>query len=123
MVRKDGGSDLVTREQFGSFELRLEWKLTGNLGNSGICYRVSEDAERPWHGGPEFQVVDYEGYQRFDEFRGDHTTMSGACYDLYAPAKNAARPLGEWNAVRCGCWWTATASSTGSTARRWSSTS
>jgi hypothetical protein len=26
--------------------------------------------------------------------------LAGACYDLYAPAKDVSRPRGEWNAFR-----------------------
>ena len=34
--------DIVTIDEFGDFELTLEWKLAPN-GNSGVFYRVIED--------------------------------------------------------------------------------
>src|ERR1700733_284234 len=34
--------DLVTREQFGNFELELEWKI-GRAGNSGVFYRGTRE--------------------------------------------------------------------------------
>src|SRR5688572_7199076 len=40
---KDGNAnDLASKEQFGDFELELEWKI-GKAGNSGLFYRGTED--------------------------------------------------------------------------------
>jgi hypothetical protein len=36
--------DLMTRDEFGDFELELEWKI-GKAGNSGIFYRGIEDPD------------------------------------------------------------------------------
>src|SRR6516164_2103618 len=36
--------DLITRDEFGDFELELEWKI-GRAGNSGIFYRGIEDPD------------------------------------------------------------------------------
>src|SRR5688572_19986564 len=41
-----GGGDIITKDKFANFELRLEWKVAPG-GNSGIMYRVSEDGEQP----------------------------------------------------------------------------
>src|SRR5690606_24811201 len=41
LVRTGSGPDIITREQFGDFELELEWKV-GPGGNSGVMYRVTE---------------------------------------------------------------------------------
>src|SRR5207245_6920365 len=44
-LAKDGHvGDLITREEFGDFELELEWKI-GHAGNSGIFYRGIEDPD------------------------------------------------------------------------------
>ncbi len=90
-----GGDDIVTVEQFGNFDLRLEWKLVDRAGNSGIILRASEDAATSWHTGPEMQVLDNAAYPGRDVRQ-----LAGACYDLYAPSKDVSRPRGEWNAVR-----------------------
>lgn len=89
-----GGDDIVTDEEFANFELRLEWRV-GKGVNSGILYRVSEEAETSWHEAPEMQVLDNKGW-------GESETRhhAGALYDLYAPAKDVTRPQGEWNEVR-----------------------
>jgi len=90
-----GGDDIITVEQFDNFELQLEWKIVDRAGNSGIILRASEDALTSWHTGPEVQILDNAAYPGRNVRQ-----LAGACYDLYAPAKDASRPRGEWNAVR-----------------------
>ena len=90
-----GGDDLVTQEQYGNFDLKLEWKIVDRAGNSGIIIRASEDAATSWHTGPEMQVLDNAAYPGRDVKQ-----LAGACYDLYAPSRDTSKPRGEWNAVR-----------------------
>jgi hypothetical protein len=87
--------DIVTREQYGDFELELEWRIAEG-GNSGIMYRVGEDQPQPWHTGPEMQVLDDDAHA--DGLIANH--RSGALYDLIDPPSDIARPVGEWNQVR-----------------------
>src|SRR5262252_3700695 len=47
LAKDDRVGDLITRDEFGNFELELEWKI-GRAGNSGIFYRGIED---PDYGG------------------------------------------------------------------------
>ena len=95
LTRVSGGGDLITVDQFDSFELELEWQIAEG-GNSGIMYRVSEEGEEAYYSGPEFQVLD----------NGRHAdgknplTSAGSAYGLYAPVKDVTRPIGEWNAAR-----------------------
>jgi hypothetical protein len=92
---KKGGGNLITKEQFGDFELELEWKISTG-GNSGLMFGVDEKDARPWHSGPEIQILDDSRHKD-----GKNTlTSSGALYALYAPAKRAAKPVGEWNTLR-----------------------
>jgi len=91
---KKGGADLITREQYANFELILEYRQGAN-GNSGVIYRASEGPPKAWHTGPEVQLIDNSS----PAARTDRQ-LAGACYDLYAPEKNAARPPGEWNTLR-----------------------
>jgi hypothetical protein len=83
-------SNLVTEEQFGSFELYLEFMLPSG-SNSGIYL----------HGLYEVQIFDSYG------FNGPLTV--GDCGGVYErervgggspPARNAARPPGEWQSLR-----------------------
>src|SRR5262249_48539340 len=41
ITKQRGAQDLVSRDQFGNFELELEWKI-GEAGNSGVFYRGTE---------------------------------------------------------------------------------
>ena len=90
-----GGDDIITVDQFDDFELKLEWKIVDKAGNSGLILRASEDAVTSWHTGPEMQILDNAAYPGRDVRQ-----MAGACYDLYAPAKDVSKPRGEWNAAR-----------------------
>jgi hypothetical protein len=99
------GGDLVTREQWGDFELSLEWKISAG-GNSGILYRGIEQcaaAGRPqkpiYESAPEMQVLDNERHP--DARLGkDGNRQAGALYDLIAAVPQNARPAGEWNEIR-----------------------
>jgi hypothetical protein len=87
--------DIVTVEQYGDFELSLEWKMTkGN--NSGVIYRATEKGTNVWDTGPEYQILDNTGH--LDGL--NPLASAGACYAVYAPAKDATRPLGQWNQTR-----------------------
>jgi len=89
-----GGDDIVTTEEFASFELSLEWKLVPN-GNSGVLYHVSEEPVTAWHFAPEVQLLDNSAHPTRNPKQ-----LAGACYDLYAPSKDATKPIGQWNTVR-----------------------
>jgi len=88
-----GGGDLITREQYESFDLTMEWKISPR-GNSGIMYRVSETAGPTYHTGPEMQVQDNTGGG------GNLLHYAGADYGLHGPTEDNSRPVGEWNEVR-----------------------
>jgi hypothetical protein len=92
---RQGGGSIVTRETFRDFELELEWKISPG-GNSGIMFGVDETGARPWHTGPEIQVVDDSTHRDGK----NALTRAGALYSLYAPAQAAAKPVGEWNRLR-----------------------
>lgn len=87
--------DIVTREQFENFELVVEWAVTP-AGNSGIFFRVSEDAPRTYSTGPEFQVLDNGGHA--DGKRAE--TSAASNYALHAPTEDVTRPVGEFNEAR-----------------------
>ncbi|MFK7961290.1 MAG: family 16 glycoside hydrolase [Phycisphaerales bacterium] len=95
IVRVGSGGDLITDEQFGNFELRLEWAIS-EAGNSGIFWRVSEDFGSVWETGPEMQVLHNEGHA--DGQRP--LTSAGSCYALLAPEFDSTRDVGQFNRVR-----------------------
>ncbi len=93
-----GGGDLITKEQFGNFELALEWKIS-EKGNSGIFYRGQEGNDNIWQTAPEMQVLDNEGPEQHPDAEYP-THRAGAVYDLWAPPDGVVRPAGEWNEAR-----------------------
>jgi hypothetical protein len=89
-----GGDDIVTIEEFESFDLMLDWRLAAG-GNSGVLYRVVEKSATSWHEAPEMQVLDNAKWPNRDQRQ-----LAGACYDLYAPSRDASKGAGEWNRAR-----------------------
>jgi len=95
LTRVGDGGDLLTEEQFEDFELTLEWRI-GEGGNSGIMFRVTEDAENTYETGPEMQVLDDARHRD----GGSRLTSAGSNYGLHAAPEGVVRPVGQWNAVR-----------------------
>ena len=95
-----GGGDIITTDQFGNFELQLEWKVAPGA-NSGIKYLVSEDLPKTGHAAIsfEYQIIDDEKHP--DATKGKSGNRSaGALYDLIAPQNKVLRPAGEYNQTR-----------------------
>lgn len=88
------GGDLITREKYGDFDLRFEWKISPG-GNSGVIYLVSEDGKKSHNSGPEYQVIDTNYHQPITDRQGP-----GALYDLYPFKPETTKPAGEWNTSR-----------------------
>jgi hypothetical protein len=55
MTKVKTTNDIVTREQYGDFELVLDWKLPLR-GNSGIFYRATEKETKVYWSAPEYQL-------------------------------------------------------------------
>jgi Domain of Unknown Function (DUF1080) len=92
------GGDLMTEEQFGDFELSIDWKIAPG-GNSGLMYRVAEIDGPPYMTGPEYQLLDDAGHPDANAgHNGDH--KAGALYDVYPPAKAVVLPAGQWNRTK-----------------------
>jgi hypothetical protein len=95
VANKADRGDLLSRDQFGDFELTYEWRVVPGA-NSGVMWRVSEDNDFPWQSGPEQQVLD-------DALHVDGKIPShraGALYDLVVPPEGLTRPVGEFNEGR-----------------------
>jgi hypothetical protein len=88
-------TDIVSKDEFGDFELELEWKI-GEAGNSGIFYRGTEEEEHIYWTGLEYQLLD--NIKAADNKRPDH--LAGAAYEMYVPPDGHLKPVGEWNSTR-----------------------
>ncbi len=85
-------ADLITREQYRSFEFRFEWAVTAG-GNSGVMFHVSEDAGASYSTGPEFQILDDGGHRDGQRME----TSAASNYALHARNGGELMPLGEFN--------------------------
>jgi hypothetical protein len=87
--------DLVSKDEFGDFDLEIEWKI-GEAGNSGIFYRGSEEFDHIYWSAPEYQLLD-------DLKASDNKTRltcAGAAYGLYPSPEGHLKPVGGWNKTR-----------------------
>ena len=58
VLTKSGSvGDLVSKDQFGNFELALDWNLAAG-GNAGIFYRGTEEYDHIYWSAPEYQLLD-----------------------------------------------------------------
>ena len=93
--KSDLRGDLVTSDQFENYELSIDWKIAPG-GNSGIMYHVKEDAPAAYLTGPEYQLIDDEGYpDKLEDWQ-----KTGADYAMYTPTVKATRPPGQYNTTR-----------------------
>src|SRR5690625_3495363 len=85
--------DLITRETFTDFELELEWRVPKGA-NSGIFFRVNEEADLIWHFAPEYQILD-------DGPKTAPVHKTGTFYDILPTNdKKKLRPQGEFNQTK-----------------------
>lgn len=95
-LRKDSVTgDIITREQYGDFELELEWKLA-EQGNAGVFYRGTEEYEHIYWSAPEYQLLD----DATAPDGGSRLTSAGAAYGLYPSPAGVLKPANQWNAAR-----------------------
>jgi len=84
---KGGGGDIMTTEEFGAFELQMDFKVSAGA-NSGIFYYLTSPKD-PASGAPlglEYQVLDDERHP--DAKNGiDFNRTVASLYDIYPRAK------------------------------------
>ncbi|MDP6479953.1 MAG: DUF1080 domain-containing protein [Phycisphaerales bacterium] len=92
---REGGGDIITREQFDDFDLYVDWKVEKG-GNSGIFFNGGEEGGAIWETAPEMQILDNLGHAN-----GLTALQSaGANYGLHAPPVDSSRVAGKWNRAR-----------------------
>jgi hypothetical protein len=94
-VSKTGSvEDLITRDQFGDFELAFDWKLSPG-GNAGVFYRGTEEYDHIYWSAPEYQLLDDAAHPDGK----NRLTSAGAAYALYPSPEGVVKPAGEWNST------------------------
>ena len=111
-----GGKDIIYgAEEFGNFELYLEWKLPEG-GNSGIFYHLKEGYKGPPEVSPEYQLIDDVNYANIHDLTAYNTSLgytekpeelktlqrTGSDYAMH-PADTVGKiinAIGEWNSSK-----------------------
>ena len=95
LAKDSPGADIVSKDEFGDFELEIDWKI-GEAGNSGIFYRGTEEYDHVYWSAPEYQLL--------DDIKGadnkTRLTCAGAAYAIYPSPPGHLQPVGEWNRSR-----------------------
>ncbi|MFL5478137.1 MAG: DUF1080 domain-containing protein [Gemmatimonadaceae bacterium] len=84
--------DIVTKDQFGNFELAWDWKLSPG-GNAGVFYRGTEEYDHIYWSAPEYQLLDDAGHPDGKS----RLTSAGSDYALYPSPAGVVKPANEWN--------------------------
>jgi hypothetical protein len=94
VVCKPGkGGTIHTKEQYGDFIARLEFKLPPG-GNNGLAIRYPGEGDTAYAGMCELQVLDNTAakYKNLDPRQ-----FHGSAYGMAAAERGFLRPVGEWN--------------------------
>ncbi|HEV7595689.1 MAG TPA: DUF1080 domain-containing protein [Gemmatimonadaceae bacterium] len=94
LTKTGSAGDIVTKDQFGNFELALDWKLAPG-GNAGIFYRGTEEYDKIYWSAPEYQLLDDAGHPDGQS----RLTSAGADYALYPSPAGVVKPGGQWNST------------------------
>lgn len=96
-LRTDGNDGrngwLLTEDQYGDFELRLEFMIFSKA-NSGVALRCPIEGD-PAFQGMEVQIQDDESRPQDGPIR-----QTGAVYNVIPRSQNALKAIGEWNQLR-----------------------
>ncbi|MEO9511281.1 MAG: DUF1080 domain-containing protein [Flavobacteriaceae bacterium] len=93
------GGDIVTKELYGDFELKVDFKLTEGA-NSGIKYYVDTDINKgPGSSiGLEYQILDDQRHPDAKLGNHDGSRTVASLYDLIqADINKPINPIGDWN--------------------------
>jgi hypothetical protein len=87
------GGVLHTKEKYGDFMARVEFKLPP-AGNNGLAIRYPGKGDPAYAGMTELQVLD-DGHEKYAKL--DPRQSHGSSYGMAAAARGFLRPAGEWN--------------------------
>ena len=95
VLTKSGSvEDIMTRDQFGNFQLAFDWKLSPG-GNAGVFYRGTEEYDKIYWSAPEYQLLDDAGHPDGQS----RLTSAGADYGLYPSPAGVVKPADQWNST------------------------
>src|SRR5205085_3872695 len=91
---KKGGT-IFTKEEFGDFVARVEFKLPPG-GNNGLAIRYPGTVDTAYDGMCELQVLD-DNYEIATKSKIDPRQAHGSAYGMVAAQRGFQRSIGEWN--------------------------
>ncbi|HEX7379527.1 MAG TPA: DUF1080 domain-containing protein [Pirellulales bacterium] len=96
LLKTEGGMGLLwyQKRKLGDCVLRVVYKTTRQIDNSGVYVRIADKPSDPWyavHHGYEVQIADHE--------KGSPYRVSGAVYTFAKAAARPTKPAGEWNVL------------------------
>lgn len=89
-----GRGKLLTKEEYGNFVLRLEYRIAEPAGNNGVNIRAALEG-RPAYVGMEIQILDVEHPKWKTTVRSEQ--QPGSIYDVIPARTGFQRKVGEWN--------------------------
>ncbi len=93
VCRPKKGGNIYTREQYGDFVARVEYRLPPG-GNNGLAIRYPGKGQASIDAMCEVQVLDDTAAQYA---KLDPRQYNGSVYGMVAAQRGYLRPLGEWN--------------------------
>jgi hypothetical protein len=93
VCRPKKGGTIFTKEEFGDFVARVEYKLPP-AGNNGLALRYPGNGDGAYTGMCEVQILDdtAPAYAKLDPRQ-----YNGSAYGMVPVHKGYLRPVGEWN--------------------------
>lgn len=95
VCKPEKGGTLYTREQYGDFAVRLEFKLPRG-GNNGLAIRYPGQGDSAYVGMCELQVLD-DDYENATGDPIDPRQAHGSVYGMIPAHRGYQRPIGQWN--------------------------
>ena len=95
VCRPKQGGTIYTKEQYGDFVVRLEFKIPPG-GNNGLALRYPGYGDTAYVGMAECQVLD-DNYEAVTGDKIDPRQAHGSAYGMIAAARGYQHPTGEWN--------------------------
>jgi hypothetical protein len=95
VCKPDKGGTIYTKEAYGDFVARLEFRLPAG-GNNGLAIRYPGEGDTAYVGMCELQVIDDStAEKKYGPL--DPRQFHGSAYGMVAAHRGYQRPVGEWN--------------------------
>jgi hypothetical protein len=95
LCRPQKGGTIYTKEEFGDFIVRLEFKFPPG-GNNGLAIRYPGEGDTAYVGMCECQVLS-DDYEKVTGKKLDPRQYHGSAYGMISAKRGYQRPVGEWN--------------------------